>query len=390
MSTFHGHQSHFGSAQRAALAIGVVAIALAIVPGVFDAERFFESYLWVFVYWWLISMGCLGLGLIYQMTGGAWGQVSRPFVDAGMRTLPLVAIGFIPLALNLHHVYGWTASGYFAGRPHTENRQWYLSEMFFVGRAAGYFAISLVFCFVLTRGRVDGEEGVSQRTSPRFGALGAVLTVLVVSFAATDWGMSLDPDWFSTIYGGLFVVGGLLSAMSVVAAGVALAMSRSGQLREDSTDALHDLGKLLLAMLMLWAYFAFSQFLIIYSGNLPVEAVWYTRRLAGGWQYLALLIVLLHFAVPFGLLLSREAKRNPTLLAAISMGIALVRGLDVYWLIVPSFRDSGFRLHWLDPLVFVGLGGPWVFEYLRHLNKRLIDVRSNEAHSNAADRAAEP
>jgi hypothetical protein len=218
--------------------------------------------------------------------------------------------------------------------------------------------------------------------------VGTVLIVLVVSFAAIDWVMSLEPDWFSTLYGGLFIVGGLLSAMCVVTTGVALDMRQWRSLSEPALGVLHDLGKLMLAMLMLWAYFAFSQFLIIYSGNLPVEAVWYTRRLGGGWQYLALLLILFHFAIPFGLLLSREAKRNPTILAAIAAGIALVRGLDVYWLIVPSLRDRGFRPHWLEPLVFVGLGGIWMFGYLHSLNRRIAAERWHEYDDGQGDAAA--
>jgi hypothetical protein len=388
MSTFSPHPAPPGSRHLAALVVGIVSLALAAAGGWFNPERFFESYLWAFIYWWLISMGCLGLRLIHEMTGGAWGAVSRPFLNAAVRTLPLVALAFVPLALNLHHIYDWTASGYFDGRLHAENRQWYLTTPFFLWRAASYFAISLVLSFFLTLSRRGRTIDEAPRFQPRLGAVGTVLMVLVVTFAAIDWVMSLEPDWFSTIYGGLFIVGGLLSAMSVVTAGAALDMRQWLSASEPALSVLHDLGKLLLAMLMLWAYFAFSQFLIIYSGNLPVEAVWYTRRTSGGWQYVALLLILLHFALPFGLLLSREAKRNPSVLAGIASGIALVRGLDVYWLVMPSMRDDGFGAHWIDPLVFIGLGGMWMFAYLRSLSRRIDTERWPEYYASPSGGAA--
>ena len=198
--------------------------------------------------------------------------------------------------------------------------------------------------------------------------------VLVVSLAAIDWGMSLDPDWYSTIYGALYVAGGMLTALCLVVAGVSLACWRIHRLDETSQVVLHDLGKLLLAFLMVWAYFAFSQFLIIYSGNLPVEAVWYQRRLAGGWQWLALAIVVLNFVVPFLLLLSRNLKHSPRWLGSIALGLAVAQILQLFWTIMPSFDHARFALHWLDVVVWVGLGGLWMSEFLRQLKHRLLPV----------------
>jgi hypothetical protein len=377
MSTFSVNESSNRSPHLVALLVGIVALALAGLGGWFNPRRFFEGYLWAYNYWWLVSVGCLGVGLIDQLTGGGWGDAGRPFIHAGARTLPLVALGFIPIALGLDHIYPWTATGYFDGQPHTENRQWYLSAQFFVGRAAFYLSLAVILAVALTRGDARDRATAGPRR-PLLGALGTVVLVLVVTFAAIDWAMSLDPHWFSTIYGGLFIVGALLSAMSFVTVGAARQARDAASNDERERDGVHDLGKLLLAMLMLWAYFSFSQFLIIYSGNLPFEAIWYTRRLSGGWQFLALLLVLLHFAVPFGLLLPREVKRNASTLAMIASGIALVRALDVYWLIVPSFEGRTLRPHWLDPVLFVGLGGIWMFVYLRSVNQRQAVRRADE------------
>lgn len=364
----------FDRLQRVCLWVAGVLGVVGGVAAVLDVRQFFQAYLCGFLFWWMASMGCLGWSLLHELTGGRWGYAARPFLYAGIRTLPLIVLAFVPLAIGLKFIYAWTGAEFFTGDPHAESRRWYLSETFFLGRAAGYFAVGALFGLPLTRRAAWFADQSQLVTRPLWGGLGAVALALVISFAAIDWGMSLEPEWYSTIYGAIFVGGGLLTAAGIIVASLGTVMHRVERSDEASRTVLHDWGKLLLAVVAVWAYLHFSQFLIMYAGNLPVETVWYQRRLAGGWQAAAVALVVLHFAVPLACLLSRELKRDPRKLAAVAVGLVAVRVLDVLWMIVPAFDRRGFALPWLDATLVIGLGGLWMFEYLRQLRKRFEPV----------------
>jgi hypothetical protein len=195
--------------------------------------------------------------------------------------------------------------------------------------------------------------------------------------------MSLDPEWFSTIFGILFMGGQALSAMAFSIAMIMVLAGREPMSKIVSAAHLHDLGKLLLAFVMLWAYFSFSQFLIVWSGNLPEEIPWYLHRLHGGWQWVGLSLVVLHFALPFLLLLSRNLKRSAKLLALVATAVIVMRFADLFWLIAPEFSKTGFRMHWLDIAAPAGVGGLWLWLFIHQLKQRplvpLHDVRLKEA-----------
>ena len=219
------------------LAVAAVAGAICLVGALVDPERLMAAWLFAFLYWWLAGAGCLGLSLLHHMTGGRWGYAARPFFEAGTWTLPLTALAFLPLAWGLDYVYAWTQNDFFTGMPHAENRRWYLTRSFFLSRSAGYFAASLLIGLPFTTRRLPtgrapvssepvSSEPVSSETDARqrrrrWSGVATVLLVLVVSLAAMDWGMSLDPEWYSTLYGGLFIADGLLTAFCLSAAGVA-------------------------------------------------------------------------------------------------------------------------------------------------------------------------
>ncbi|MGE0761171.1 MAG: hypothetical protein AB7O38_29425, partial [Pirellulaceae bacterium] len=324
--------------------------------------------------WWTLSVGCLGVTLLHQMTGGNWGYAARPFLDAGVRTLPLVAVAFLPLAFGLDHLYEWTEPDFFAGDPHAHNRAWYLQSGFFLGRAGVGFAICLALGWIMTIGVVRPDGRMALRRLPKTGGFGCVLLANVVTLAAVDWTMSLEPHYTSTMYGALFIGAGLLGALCISVVGVAVALQATARQDDAARKSLHDLGTLTFALLMVWAYLSFSQFLITYSGNLPHAAEWYVRRLNGGWQWLGIAQMVLKFAVPFLLLLSRSLKRSPAAMAWVALGVLGMQVVEMYWVVVPAFYPDHFHLHWLDAVAFAAIGGLWLAEFSRQLQHRLVPV----------------
>ena len=381
MTTDDAIRSKLARCQKVALLVAVCAAVACGLGYWLNPARFFQAYLVAFLYLWTAAMGCLGLALIYQMTGGRWGYAARPFFDAGARTLPLLAVLFVPLALGIDSLYAWADPELFRGDEHAHARAWYLSESFFLGRSAGYVIAAAVIGFAASIRAADSRGVIGQPSWPTVAGLATVVSVLLVTFAAFDWGMSLDPYWYSTMYGAIFLAGGLLVAMCLVTAGAAMAVHWSGRSDPLAITILHDQANLILAFLMVWAYLSLSQFLIIYAGNLPVEVVWYLPRLAGGWQVLAILLVVLHFFAPFLLLLSRDIKREPRRIALLAIGLAVVHLLETYWVIMPSFHGSGLSLHWLDLAVPAALAALLLVEFLRQLKSRLMPVLAHWPHA---------
>jgi hypothetical protein len=252
----------------------------------------------------------------------------------------------------------------------------YLNVPFFLLRAAFYFAVWILLARALNRASLALGEGADYlKTSRRLRGLsggGLVLMGLTITFSSIDWAMSLDPHWMSTIWGFVFMVGQALAAMTLTVAIVALLGAETPLapvLRV--TPALHDLGKLLFAFVMVWAYVSYSQFLIIWSGNLPEETPWYIHRLHGGWQSVALALVVFQFALPILLLLSRDVKKNPRTLGAVALALFVMRLVDVYWLVGPELHEGGgVWAYLLDATAVVGLGGLWFHAFTRALADR--------------------
>jgi hypothetical protein len=361
--------------RRPALLAGAAGLLVTLVGAILDFGQFFRSYLLAYLFFVNIALGCLSITMIHHLTGGYWGLAIRRLVEAGTRTLPWAVVAFLPLAFGLPHVFPWARPE--AAQDHLiQEKRLYLNVPFFLVRAALYFLVWTFLARALNRASLALDAGADYlRTSRRLRALsggGLVLMGLTITFSSVDWAMSLDPHWMSTIWGILFMVGQALSAMALVVAIVAFFGGDTPLepvLR--ATPALHDLGKLLFAFVMLWAYVSYSQFLIIWSGNLPEEVPWYLHRLHGGWQVLAVLLVVFHFVVPILLLLSRNTKKNPRLLGTVAAGLLFMRLVDVYWLVGPELhRGGGILGYLLDLTALVGLGGLWLFAFTRELADR--------------------
>ena len=359
-----------GRIQQRALLAGVAGLA-AIAFGAFSSPaQFFRSYLVGYLFALGVTLGCLGLLMLQHLTGGHWGVLIRRPLESATRTLPILVVLFLPIAAGLREIYVWTKP---LEKPLLKFQMNYLTIPGFLTRAAIYFAIWLLLMLLLNSWSLQQDETSDRALRRKLQLLsgpGIILYVFTMTFAAVDWVMSLAPHWSSTIYGFLFVGGQAVSAMALmIAVAVLLAQSEpmSGILQPRH---LHDLGKLLLAFVMLWAYFAFSQLLIIWAGNLPEEIPFYLKRFRGGWGALAVLILLFHFALPFFLLLSRDLKRSARLLPRLAIAVIFMRLVDLFWMTAPEFSPDAFRIHWMDVAAPIGIGGIWLAYFAWQLKGR--------------------
>jgi hypothetical protein len=365
--------------QQRFLIIGGVGAVACLIGAVVSPQQFFRSYLWSYMFFIGVTLGCMALNMLQYLTGGAWGIVIRRLCESAARTLPLLAGLFLPIAFGIPQLYSWSDPKVVAADKILQHKHVYLNVPFFVGRAVFYFAGWMLFSYLLDKwSRQQDETGGKQlyRRLQLVSGPGLLFWGLSVTFMAIDWILSLDPHWFSTMFGLLFLAGQGLNALAFLITVTVILANRKPFSDVITPRHLHDLGKLMLALVMVWAYFSFSQFLIIWSGNLAEEIPWYAERMAGGWQYIALLLMLFHFALPFALLLSREVKRNTRLLSRIAIVIIVMRFVDLYWLVMPDFRKGAFGLSWLDLAAPVALGGIWLWYFSRQLNQRpLLPIR---------------
>lgn len=359
---------------RRALVAGLIALAACLVGGLFSPEQFFRSYLLAFTYWSGVALGCLAILMIQHLTGGAWGLVIRRLLESAAGTLPLVALLFLPVAFGVRHLYVWARPEAVQADPLLQVKQLYLNVPFFLARAGVYLLVWNMLAYVLIRWSraQDRAEAPPDRWFRLLSAPGLLLWGLTVTFAAVDWIMSLEPRWYSTIFGVLAMGGHGLAAFAFVTASLFL-LTRAGALGGIVLPKhFHDLGNLMLAFVMLWTYFSFSQLLIIWSGNLPAEVTWYVHRSTGGWLWVGVLVAAGQFALPFLLLLSRGVKRNARALGTIAVLILAMRLVDQFWLIAPGFHPEGLSIHWMDLVAPIGVGGVWVASYARQLQRQSL------------------
>lgn len=308
-------------------------------------SEFASGYLVAFFFWLSISFGCLGVLMIQHLTGGHWGFGIRRPLESAAKTLPLMLVLFIPILIFSHDIYPWTHEEEIASLG--TKAKYYLNLPFFAGRAVVYFLIWSALAFLLSKfsleqdktSSTDAAIDVAQKCRNISGP-GILLSALTITFASFDWIMSLDPHWYSTIFGILTIGGCLLNCFAFMIIVLSQIGNREGMKGYIGSKHFHDLGKLLLGMVMLWGYFNLSQLLIIWSGNIPEETIWFIRRRSGGWQYVGPALIALHFAVPFFLLLSRALKKKPHILAAVAGFLMVMRLIDLFWLIQPQFNGG--------------------------------------------------
>lgn len=362
--------------QRWGLVVGFWGLVAGAVGGFFNPDQFFRSWLIGFLFCLGLSLGSLALLMVQHMSGGQWGLVGRRIWEAGSRNLPFVTLLFVPLLFGLPRLFKWAQPELAVTDHIIQMKAPYLNVPFFLGRAVLYFAVWLVGSWLLNKwsaAQDRGEVAVTEEDTRRFrvvSAPGLLIYFILMTFASIDWIMSLDPHWYSTIFGLILVVGQGLSALAL---GIVM-LSLLGRTEPYATylnpGHFLDLGKLLLAFVMLWTYLSFSQFLIIWAGNLPEEIPFFFNRAQHGWKFVSFVILFGHFVLPFALLLSRNLKKRPHLLANVALAIIVMRLLDLIWLVEPMFERSGFPIHWMDLALPLGLAGVWLFLFARQLRSR--------------------
>lgn len=369
--------------QRVALIAGVIAAALAVGGLVLAGEPvFFRYYLVAYLFWFELTMGGLILAMLHYLTGGNWGFAIRRVLEGASKTIWLMALLFIPLLFGLDDLYAWARPEVVAENPLLQHKDPYLNVPFFLVRTGVYFAIWLGIVFLLTRWSPDPAYTFGPRRRRRFqraAAISIVVVSLTMTFASIDWLMSLQPEWLSTSYGLLIISGqalaGLAFAILMVTAG------SKGQPIESflGPRVFRDLGALLLTTVLLWAYIAFTQFLIIWSGNIPREITWYLVRSEGGWLGVGVFVVVLQFVLPFLVLLSLRAKRSPLVLAVLSGAVLVTRLVYYYWEVIPVFSPAGVSLHWILIPILIAIGGLWLATFFFHFERTPLVLPEAEA-----------
>ena len=359
--------------QRTFLMIGGAGLVLAAIGYVTNPEQFFSSYLVGYMLVLGLTLGALGFSMIHQLSGGAWGVVARQSLGAATRVLPVMTLLFIPIVIGMPHLYEWTHADVVDADPILKGKQAYLNTTFFLIRAAFYFAVWNGLAFFLNKWSKEQDETGNVALPlrmQRLSAGGLLIFVICTSFAAFDWVMSRDPHWFSTIYGALVLVGMGLGAMAFQIIMLTWLARRKPMNAALTPVYLGDLAGLMFAQVVLWTYMSFSQYLIIWSGNLPEEIMWYLNREKPGWIPLALVLILLHFALPFFLLLMRGIKRNPELVSKVAMLVLVARLIDWFWLIAPETHHDGLVVSWMDLVIPVAMLALFTGLYLQQLRQR--------------------
>ena len=367
-----------------ALIAGAVGLVVCAIGFVVDRDHLFRAWLIAYLLFLSIALGSMALMMVQHLSGGTWGVFRRVF-EASSRTIPLLAVLFIPVILGMGSLYVWTHEDHVQADEILRHKAPYLNTPFFIARAVFYFAVWAALSWFLNRlsARQDTGDLSVNTTIQRLSGAGLVIYALTVTFAGVDWIMSLNPHWYSTLFGFLMMGGQGLAALAFTIVISTFLVRREPMATLLRPHHFHDLGKLMFAFVMLWAYFNFSQFLLTYAANLIEEIPYMITRMNHGWQYLAVFLIVFHFAVPWLLLLSRRTKRTPERLVIIAAWILFVRYADFYMMVTPEFASSGenlhllageheshFFIHWLDLAAPLAIGGLWLWMFFTELRKR--------------------
>jgi hypothetical protein len=324
------------------------------------------------LFWLGLSLGCFAVAIIHHLTGGQWGNATRRFLEAGFMTLPLMALLFVPIFFGLTHLYPWARPETVAADKVLLLKAAYSNTPWFVVRAIFCFGVWIIMALCLRKWSLDQDQTTHPAPTIRLRTLsgpGIIIYALTVTLAYTDWVLSLEPDWYSTMFLVIVCIGQILAAYAFAIICLACFKNTPPVSEVTSATTFHHLGNLLLAFVIFWTYVCFGQFLIIWAGNLPQEIGWYLHRSTGGWQGIILFLVVFHFFLPFLLLLFRTQKRHARSLAILAGIVLVARVVDVFWMIMPSIYQNGIRVNWLDFAAFFGIGGFWMAVFFQMLKR---------------------
>lgn len=358
------------------LALGGLGLMASLLGYLNNPDQFAQSWLMGWLYWFGIAAGSLGWLLIHHLVRGRWSHAIQGPLEAASCTLPLLLLLFLPLFLCLESLYPWLRPEVLATDALVQHKQAYLNYNGFVLRFALYGLIWIVLAFSLSYfsgqlalTHIRDEREKLLRQLGRIAAPGLVLFAVATTFAAFDWLMSLEPHWFSSIYGALQLVGQALSSLLFMVIVLYLLVRHADWGGVVEPQQFQDIGNLIFGFVILWAYMSFGQFLIIWSGNLYEESFWFLKRASGGWLEVSWALFLGQVLLPFALLMFRSNKRRSVVLAGIALVVLLFRYVDVYWQVAPGFRSAAIALHWMDLAAFLAVGGVFLMGFIHQLRR---------------------
>jgi hypothetical protein len=374
--TYQAQGSPLPGMKQFGMIAGVAGVVLAVAGFLMSGlDRFFQAYLVAYTFWMGVVLGSLALLMVQHLSGGVWGLVLRRPFEAAVRTIPIMAVLFVPIIFGMHSLYEWSHEGITSTDPIIAAKALYLNTPFFIARQVLYFAVWGTLGYLLTKWSAEhdrtGDPALLERMT-RLSGGGLVAYFITVTFAMVDWTMSVNPHWFSTIWGMLYIGGQGLSAFAFGIVVLVMLSQTSPLNRVLTTHHFHDLGKFLFAFLMLWAYLSFSQFLIIWSANIPEEIPHYLNRWENTWKFLSIFIVVGHFIVPYAFLLSRDLKKNAGKLRLIATWLLCARVAEYYWHVAPELHKDGLTISLLDVALPLALGGIFISLFVSQLGGRSL------------------
>ncbi|MDB6033687.1 MAG: hypothetical protein JWM16_4025 [Verrucomicrobiales bacterium] len=355
-----------------ALAVGILGIGACFAGWLLGNRTFFSAYLFGYLFWLGLALGCLEVLMLHYLTGGRWGYPVRRFLEAGTRTIPWMALLFIPLVFGLRELYPWARPEEVAHNEVLQQKHLYMNPTGFILRTAIFFLIWIVTVHFLRKWSWQQDQTPAPEPTIRLRTLsgpGIVLYPVTATFVYIDWIMSLEADWYSTIFPVIILIGQILTTIAFAILVLAFFQKETSISEVTTVKPLHHLGNLMLAFVMFWTYVSFSQWLIIWSGNLPHEIEWYVHRSSGAWKWIVIFLALFHFFIPFFILLFRTAKMSLRPLSLLAVMVFSAHVVNVYWLVTPSFEKRGIHLHWMHFAAPIGVGGLWIALFLWQLKK---------------------
>jgi len=356
--------SRLNRIQLASLIGGILALGATVFGAFVNTKQFFFSYLFAVLFWLGLSLGCFVVAMMHQLAGGRWGYPTRRFLEAGFMVLPLMAFLFIPIFFGLHQLYPWSAD------PSVGSRHVYDSNWAYIIREVFFFFVWIWIALCLRKWSLEQDlttDAAPTRRARFLSGPGTVIYGLLVTFASVDWIVSLEKDWYSTMFGVIVAGGQILVAFAFIVVLLAMFQNQAPFAGVVEKVHYHHLGNLLLTFVLFWTYVSFGQLLIIYSGDMPNETHWYLHRIMGSWKAVIGVVALFHFFLPFFLLLFRGIKRRVFAIATLSALLFIVHIVDTYWLVMPSLHQDGIAISWMDFTAPIGVGGLWVAWFLWRL-----------------------
>jgi hypothetical protein len=350
--------------------LGLVALGLTAYGITLNKKQFYFSYLFAWLFWIGLTLGCFMVTMIHQLTGGRWGYPTRRFLEAGFMNLPFMLLLFVPIMLGLKFIYPWAEPAQVAQEPILQHRHAYQNTWMFVLRATAFFAIAIWMARRLRSLSLQQDltsDAAPTRRARTLSGPGVVLYSLLGTFIYVDWILSLEKKWYSTMFAVIMLIGQILVAYAFSVIMLTLFKNHDPIAKAVNRTHYHHLGNLLLTLVLFWTYISFGQLLIIYSGDIPQEIDWYLHRMAGDWKWIIATLALFHFFVPFFLLLFRTVKFHVASLTTLAALLFVMHIIDAYWLVMPTLHQQGVAINWMDFTAPIGIGGLWLTFFLARL-----------------------